>query len=159
MREVTLFFDRPAEQVIGEAAAWLEQRHLSISHRTPFSVAFTDHGGTGGQLAAVPVQLRPEWCRVWLTVEGDGPASTDADAYVSEHRNDSRRVATDVQRLEASVYAEDRWPAYEAQLRASLSGSGGEAAAIDAKVAAFRQRWLALGRKAAASPPEEPEPA
>ena len=28
----------------------------------------------GGQVAAVPVQVKPEWCRVWVTVNGEGPA-------------------------------------------------------------------------------------
>jgi hypothetical protein len=109
-----------------------------------------------GQFAAVPVQLKPEWCRLWVTVTG-GDAAAVADAFVALHRTASRRVQQAVQQLESSVYDEARWPAYEAQLRASLASQGTDQATTDAKVAAFKQRWLALGRKAAAAPPEEPE--
>jgi hypothetical protein len=159
MREVLLFFDRPAEHVIEEAASCLEQRQLSITHRTPFSVAFADQERTVGQFAAVPVQLRPEWCRVWLTIEGSGATSSAADAYVAEHRDASQRTEAEVKQLETSVYAEDRWPAYEARLRTSLVSQGNDDAAVDAKVAAFKQRWLALARKTALTPPQEPDTA
>ena len=159
MREALLFFDRPAQQVIAEAAAWLAQRHLRVTYRTPFSVAFADSTGAAAQLAAVPVQLRAGWCRVWLSVEGDGLAAVASEEYLAEHRDASRRAGTVVQRLERDLYADDRWPAYEAQLRASLSAQGSDPSTTDAKIAAFRQRWLALARKAAAAPPEEPDPA
>ena len=162
MREVLLFFDRPAEQVIAAAAAFFAGQGVHISHHSAYSVAFVGAGGQsddGGQVAAVPVQLRPEWCRVWVSVGGAGAAGAAADAFVAQHRDTSRRVQPAVHQLERNVYDEARWPAYEAQLRASLTKQGVDPAAVGEKVAAFKRRWLALGRKAAAAPPEEPEPA
>jgi len=157
VREVLLFFDQAAEHVITAAAVFLEQQGVRLSQRTPYSVAFVGAGtreaedASGGQLAAVPVQLKPEWCRVWVTVEGHGAARAAADAFVAQHQATSRRVQAGVQQLERDIYAEAQWPAYEAQLRASLARQGADPAAIDEKVAAFKRRWLALGRKAGPS--------
>jgi hypothetical protein len=111
-----------------------------------------------GQVAAVPVQRRAEWCRLWVTVTGDGAAAAAVEAYVAAERDRSRRVEAAVQQLERDIYAEAQWPAYEATLRASLRRQGIAAAAVDAKIAAFKRRWLALGRKAAAAAPEEAPP-
>jgi hypothetical protein len=189
MREVVVFQDEPAEQVIERAAAFFAARGLVITHRTPLSVSFGSRvvdravcadmsepalrigGGTPGagelppgtgQLAAVPVQLKPEWCRVWVTThdahQGGAGADTVGDTageFVERERERSRRVEAQVRALEADVYGEAAWPAREAQLRAALGGSGTSAAEVDAKVEAFKQRWLALGRKAAKSGPEE----
>lgn len=155
MRETLLFFDRPAAAVVAAAADFLAARGVQITHRSPYSVAFA----AAGQVAAVPVQLRPAWCRVWVSVDERGSAAPAAEAFIDLYREVSRRVQQAVQELERGVYDETAWPAYEAQLRASLARQGADPAAVDAKVAAFKQRWLALGRKAAAAPPEEPDPA
>lgn len=112
-----------------------------------------------GQVAAVPVQLRPEWCRVWVSTGGQGTATAAAEAFVAAHRDRSLRVAAAVQELEAGIYSEARWPAYEQTLRASLVKQGLPDQAVQEKVAAFKRRWLALGRKAAKAPPEEPQSA
>jgi hypothetical protein len=111
-----------------------------------------------GQVAAVPVQRRPEWCRVWLTVNDAAAVAQVVDAYITLQRERSRRVETAVQELERDIYGEAQWPAYEATLRASLQKQGAPGAAIEAKIAAFKRRWLALGRKAAAAAPEDLPP-
>jgi hypothetical protein len=111
-----------------------------------------------GQIAAVPIQRRPEWSRVWVTVNDTGAAATAAAAYVEVHRERSRRVERAVQQLERDIYDEAQWPAYEATLRASLQQHGVGADAIEARIAAFKRRWSALGRKAASAPPEERPP-
>ena len=176
MPEALLYFDQPAEAVIDAAARFLAQRGVTITHRSPYSVAFAGPPGTAGteagepaetgaallppnsgQMAAVPVQLKPTWCRVWVTVHGQGEAVAAAAAFVAEHQAGSRRVAAAVQELERGVYDEARWPGVEAQLRASLAKQGADQAAVEARVAAVKRRWLALARKAAAAPPEEPD--
>ncbi|MBI3972467.1 MAG: hypothetical protein HY332_14395 [Chloroflexi bacterium] len=110
-----------------------------------------------GQVAAVPVQLRPEWCRVWVSTNGEGAAAEAAAAFVEQNRDRSRRTAAAVRALERGIYADDRWPAYEASLRANLRAQGLDDTAIDTKVQRFKKRWDAVGRKAAQAPPEEPE--
>jgi hypothetical protein len=107
-----------------------------------------------GQVAAVPVQLKPEWCRVWVTVKGAGPAGEAADAYVAEHRERAARAGAAVRELERAIFNDSQWPAYAETLRASLSRQGLEAGAIEERVARFKQRWEALGRKAARGPEE-----
>ena len=91
MREILLFFDRPAEQVIAAAAAFLAQRGVRVAHRTAYSVAFVAASGSGtggGQFAAVPVQLKPEWCRVWVSVE-DHDAAGANDVQAAPHSRPS----------------------------------------------------------------------
>ena len=107
------------------------------------------------QVAAVPVQLRPEWCRAWVTAHDSGRIAEVASAFVDAHRERSRRVEAEVRALETDVYSEASWPAYEATLRASLQRNGTSGADLEAKITAFKQRWLALGRRAAKAPPEE----
>ena len=185
MREIVVFFDQPAEPVIAGAAAFVEARGLRVTNRTPYSVSFAgdapsagdtpSNGGVEidptlqerrrddpgelpvgtGQCSAVPVQLRPEWCRVWVTVNDTGAVSAAAEAYIETHREHSRVVEAAVRALEADIYSEARWPAYEMTLRASLGRAGTDPVMIDEKVAAFKQRWLGLGRRAAKAPPEE----
>jgi hypothetical protein len=111
------------------------------------------------QLAAVPVQVRPEWCRVWITTNGTGAASRAVEAYVSRERERSRGTQAAVRDLERAAYGEARWAQTESTLRATLQRQGLDADAIDAKVATLRQRWTAVARKAQAAGPEEPEPA
>jgi hypothetical protein len=173
MPELVLFLDEPAVAAIEGAAAFLAEHHLTITHRTAYSVAFAETAAAGGaapagatplpagsgQLAAVPVQLRPEWCRLWVTVHDTGRAAAVAAAYVEAQRERSRRVEAAVQALEAAVYAESSWPAYEANLRAALQRQGEAPDAVAARIAAFKRRWQALGRRAAQSPPEDPRPA
>lgn len=108
--------------------------------------------GGAGQVAAVPVQVRPEWCRVWVTVNGHGAVAAAADAYVATQRERSARVGAAVQELERDIYDEARWPAYEATLRATLQRQGLTGTVLQAKLAAWKKRWLALGQKAATSP-------
>ena len=151
VEEVLLFFAQPAAQVIEETAAFFAARGVPATHRSPYSVAFAH-----GQVAAVPVQLRPEWCRVWVTTTPGSPGHAAASAFVEAHRLSSRRTAAAVSELERDIYAESHWPVLEAQLRASLSRQG--VADVDARIAAFKQRWEAVGRKAAATPPEETGP-
>lgn len=182
MQETLLFFDSPAEEVIESAAAFFAARGLATTQRTPFSVSFAgpapDHEAdrdscgkrlTGqppasvvgdvegmlrpnsGQVAAVPIQLRPGWCRVWVSVTGHGTAAHAAEAFVAQHGARSRALAVEVAALERQIYAPSRWPAYEAQLRANLLRHD-DPASVEAKVAAFKKRWQALGRKAATDP-------
>lgn len=181
MREVVVFLDEPAPRAIARAAAFLRQHGVSLLHQSSHSLSFTGAGAASecpasparaqdsgtraaspgtlaadtGQIAAVPVQLRPEWCRVWVTVAGEGAAARAAGAYVDMQQERSRRVEAEVKALERDVYSEARWPDYEASLRASLQQHGADAGAIDAKIATFKQRWLALGRRARAAGPED----
>ena len=148
MKEVVVFLDEPAEEAIRAATRFLEERGVEITDRGPLSVAFAG----AGQLAAVPVQLRPEWCRVWATAWGGQAALEVVDEYAALHRERSRRVEAQVWEQEASVYSEASWPQYEARLRKSLSGT--DAAAVETKIAVFKQRWLALGKRASAAPEE-----
>jgi hypothetical protein len=148
VKEVVVFLDEPAEAAIQGATRFLEEHGVEITDRGPLSVAFAG----AGQLAAVPVQLRPEWCRVWATAWGSEAALALVDEYAALHRERSGRVEAQVKAQEASVYSEASWPEYEARLRKSLSGT--DEVAVEAKIAAFKQRWLALGRKASAAPEE-----
>src|SRR3712207_5425780 len=78
VREVLIFFDRPAEQVVAAAAEFLARPGVRISHLSAYSVAFVAADGQaddGGQVAAVPVQLKPDWCRVWVSIGGAGVAA------------------------------------------------------------------------------------
>jgi hypothetical protein len=150
MKEVVVFLDEPAESAIRTAADFLAARGAEITDRTLLSVAFAG----AGQLAAVPVQLRPEWCRVWATAWESEAAAAHVDSYVAAQRDRSRRVEAEVKALEAGVYSEASWPAYAAKLRASLISAGTSDEAIERKLAAFKQRWMALGRRAAVAPEE-----
>ncbi len=182
MREIVVFIDQPADTAVAEAVAYLEERGLRTTHRTPYSVSFAAFAGAvpsargaeegigdeqyerddagelpagTGQCAAVPIQLKPEWCRMWVTVNDTNDVSEAAEAYVERHREKSREIEAAVRTLEADIYSEARWPAYELTLRASLKRAGSDPTLIDGKVAAFKQRWLGLGRKAAKAPPED----
>lgn len=163
MRETVLLLDQPAAGAIADAAEFLSRQGLQITHQTAYSVAFATPSGGGparqetpelgaGQIAAVPVQIRPKWCRVWVTVNGSGAVARAAEAYVAAHQERSAAVTTAVRDLERGIYDEARWPAYEATLRATLQGQGLDPAALEARLVAFKKRWLALGRKAAGSP-------
>src|SRR5581483_3674223 len=182
MYEAVLFLDESAGEAIAAAAAFVVAHGLQVTHRAPFSVAFVEagHGGpTGGagepparadragrdvlpagagQIAAVPIQVRPEWSRVWVMAAGEGEAARVAAAYVARERPRSERLAGEVRALEAGALSPARWPEIEAGLRANLRRQGLDEAAIEARVATFRQRWLALGRAAGKTPPEEPVP-
>jgi hypothetical protein len=161
VRETALVLDEPAEAAIAGAADFLRRRGVRLTLETPYSVAFADGRGApgapagggpergAGQVAAVPVQLKPEWCRVWVTVSGGGPAGEAADAYVAEHRERAAHAGAAVRELERAIFRDSRWPSYAESLRASLSRQGLEEGAIEERVARFRQRWEALGRKAA----------
>jgi hypothetical protein len=72
------------------------------------------------------------------------------DDYVALYQERSRRVEAEVRAIESGVYSEASWPEYEARLRRSLSRA--DPAVLDARVAALKQRWLALGKRAAAAP-------
>lgn len=179
MRETILFLDQPAVDAIAAAARFLAAQPVTIMHQTPLSVAFAapvesapavprtrgaadsaDYLQPGSaQLAAVPIQVQPGWCRLWLTVNGEGAAARAADAYIASQRERSRRVAAAVRDLERDIYDDSRWPAHESTLRATLARQGVHGAAADAKVAAFKQRWQTVARKARQAGPEEPEPA
>ncbi len=111
-----------------------------------------------GQIAAVPIQVRPEWSRVWVMAAGEGEAARVAAAYVARERSRSERIAAEVRALEAGALSPARWPEIEAGLRANLRRQGLDEVAIESRVATFRQRWLALGRAAGKTPPEEPVP-
>jgi hypothetical protein len=161
MRETVLLLDETAEAAIAGAATYLQGQGLRLTVRTPYSVAFAAPEGATpgvGQLAAVPVQRRPAWCRVWVTVEGEGPAGAAADAYVAGQQARSARVGAIVQALEREIYDEAQWPAHEATLRATLGRQGMATATIEARVAAFKKRWQALGRKARAGAEVPPPP-
>ncbi|HEV2122071.1 MAG TPA: hypothetical protein VGW38_04750 [Chloroflexota bacterium] len=125
------------------------------------SIAGQESAGEGmlppgtGQIAAVPIQLRPEWTRLWVTAHEHGAAARGAQAYIEAHRERSRRIESAVAALERAIYDDAQWPAYEAKLRESLERHGGDPAAIEAKIASFKQRWQALGHKAAKALPEE----
>jgi hypothetical protein len=184
MQEFLLFADQPAGAVIAVAVEFFEARALTIIHRTPYSASFAaggagvagpavGHAGTAGtevgrhsagneflpagtsQVAAVPIQRRPEWCRVWVHVNDVGAVAAAVAAYVECGRERSRRVGLAVQELERAIYSDAQWPAHEATLRASLLRGGAASEDIDARIAAFKRRWDALGRKAAAAPPEQ----
>lgn len=150
MKEVVVFRDEGAESAIRGAESFLVSRGAEITDRSALSVAFAG----SGQLAAVPVQLRPDWCRVWVTAWDSEAAFAHVEAYVAAHRERSRRVEAEVKALEAGVYSEASWPTYAEKLRASLRHAGSGDEVVEQKVAAFKQRWLALGRRAAASPEE-----
>ena len=150
MKEVVVFLDEPAERAIESAATFLAERGAVVTDRSPLSVAFAG----AGQLAAVPVQLRPAWCRVWATAWESEAALAHVDAYVAAQRERSRRIEGEVKALEAGVYSEASWPAYAERLRASLRHSGTAENDVESEVAAFKERWLALGRRAAAAPEE-----
>ena len=147
MKEIVVFFDVSAPDAVELAAGFLAERAVPVTDRGPLSVAFAS-----GQLAAVPVQLKPEWCRVWATAWGEGDAARLVDEFATRYRERSREVESRVKAIEADVYSEASWPAYEARLRASLSG--GAAEEVEAKIAAFKKRWLALGKRAGAAPEE-----
>jgi hypothetical protein len=164
VRETALVLDEPAVGAIAEAADFLRRGGVRLTLQTPYSVAFAGEGGgpgapadggtdstaTGaGQMAAVPVQLKPEWCRVWVTVSGGGPAAEAADAYVAEQRGRAARVGAVVREMERAIFDESQWADYAETLRASLRRQGLEAGAIEERVARFKQRWEALARKAA----------
>ncbi|HEX2037780.1 MAG TPA: hypothetical protein VHS99_26720 [Chloroflexota bacterium] len=175
MRQTVLLLDQTAESAIASAASFLAARGVPLTHRSPYSVAFGAPAPAGaatraeipqspadallppgtGQIAAVPVQLKPEWSRVWVTVEGDGPAIDAASAYIKLQQARSERVGAQVQALEQGIYDESRWPAYEATLRANLARQQLSPEALEARIAAFKRRWLALGRKAAAQGQED----
>ena len=183
MSEVVVFFEESAGAAIERAVTFFEKRGLLVTHRTQYSVAVADPalaadgvqgagqvtdlvvgGATPGeghlppgaaQVAAVPIQLKPEWCRAWVTAHDEGRIAAAAAAFVDSQRERSRRVEAEVRALETDVYSEASWPAYEATLRASLQRNGTDEAALETKIAAFKQRWLALGRRAAKAPPEE----
>ena len=150
MREIVVFLDQPAEAAVSEAAAFLTGRGAEITDRGPLSVAFAG----AGQIAAVPVQLRPEWCRVWATAWDSEDAIGHVEAYAAAHRERSRRVEAEVKALEAGVYSEASWPAYAERLRRSLSTAGTSEEEIERRLVVLKQRWTALGRKAAAAPEE-----
>jgi hypothetical protein len=176
MQETVVFLDEGASEAVCRAAEFLQRHGMVLSHQTPYSVAFLDPdaspavGGQPatvrplvpvsegelppgtGQIAAVPVQLRPEWTRVWVTVNDDGHVAEVAEAYVAQHRSRSRQIETAVRDLEQDIYDEANWPVYEARLRGSLQKQGTDETEIEAKIATFKQRWLALGRKASKSP-------
>ena len=180
MRETVLLLDEPAEAAVASAAQFLRAQGMALLHQQRYSVSFGQGAGEGaspgetgrtgrvggesagegylapgtGQIAAVPVQLNPEWCRLWVTVSGAGAAAGAAAAYVAQQQERSQRVEAAVRQLESGIYSEARWPAYEATLRANLMRQGIDSAEVDAKVAAFKKRWLALGRKASQAPPE-----
>jgi hypothetical protein len=150
LREVILFFDEAATAAIEHAVAFAIERGLTLTQHTQYSAIVN-----GGQVAAVPIQLRPAWCRVWVTVEEGSEADLVLADFVALHRGHSRDVEAQVRALEADVYSEVSWPAYEAKLRTSLERAGTDPKLMAAKIAAFKQRWQALGRKAASAPPEE----
>lgn len=176
VQESVLLLDEPAGAAILAACEFLRQQGLLVTHQSAYSVAFAAVDGArsptldgegspsagqvqpqppyvgAGQIASVPVQVRPEWCRVWVTVNGHGAVVAVAEAYVAMQRERSARVAVAVQELERGVYDESRWPAYAATLRATLQRQGLVGAVLEAKLTAWKKRWLALGRKAAASP-------
>ena len=171
--ETELVLDVPAEEAIATAAGVLRRQGLRLTLQTAYSVAFTADaaaaaaaaaaagspagpGAGGGQVAAVPVQLKPEWCRVWVTVSGSGPAATAAAAYVATVRERDARARPVVRELEAAIYAPARWPEYAAALAVSLQRQGLTAEAIEARLARFKLRWDALGKKAAAAPQGPP---
>ncbi|HEU5316599.1 MAG TPA: hypothetical protein VFX49_10850 [Chloroflexota bacterium] len=148
MKEVVVFLDLPAGDAVALAASFLAERGVPVTDRAPLSVAFA-----AGQFAAVPVQLKPEWCRVWATAWGDGEAEHLVDEFAARHRERSRVAEAQVKAIEADVYSEASWPAYEQRLRASLSGGAG-VEEVEAKIAAVKKRWLALGKRAGAAPEE-----
>ena len=150
MKEVVVFLDEPAERAVSAAGAFLAARGAELTDRAPLSVAFAG----AGQIAAVPVQLKPEWCRVWATAWDSDTAIAHVEAYAAAQRERSRRVEAQVKALEAGVYSEASWPAYAEKLRASLRTAGASEQDVEQKVAAFKQRWMALGRRAAAAPEE-----
>ena len=165
--ETELVLDVPAEEAIATAAGVLRRQGLRLTLQTAYSVAFTaaaaaaagspaGPGAGGGQVAAVPVQLKPEWCRVWVTVSGSGPAATAAAAYVATVRERDARARPVVRELEAAIYAPSRWPEYAAALAVSLQRQGLTAEAIEARLARFKLRWDALGKKATAAPQGPP---
>lgn len=145
-----MYLDEPAEVAIDGAARYLADRGVDITGRAPLSVSFAG----SGQLAAVPVQLRPEWCRVWATAWDSETAVAHVEAYAAAQRARSRRVEAEVKSLEAGVYSEANWPVYAERLRRSLRGAGTSDEEIERRLAAFKERWTALGRRAAAAPEE-----
>jgi hypothetical protein len=178
LRETVLVLDEPAQAVIAGAAGFLRQRGLRLTLRTDFSVAFAEPGrelgrapgrgeGAGpaprlgsaagtlppgtGQVAAVPVQVKPEWCRVWVTVNGEGPAAAAAGAYVAAHQDRAAQAERAVREIERGAYDQSRWPQHAQALRATLERQGLDGAAIEERVARYKVRWEALGRKIARS--------
>lgn len=147
MKEIVVFFDVPAPAAVEIAESFLTARSIDVTDRAALSVAFT-----AGQFAAVPVQLKPEWCRVWATAWGDAGALGLVDEFAALHRDRSRQVEQAVKALEAGVYSEESWPVYEARLRDSLSGAGADD--VETKIAAFKKRWLALGKRVKSAPEE-----
>lgn len=168
----SIAFARPTHLATAGEGRHTAARHTAARHTAaadPVSdVASSSQSGAGGppsatnqgappaagQIAAVPVQLKPEWCRLWFTVSGPGPAADAVGAYVERQQERSRRVESSVRSLERGIYDEAQWPAQEAMLRGSLQKHGVDTTLIDAKIAAFQQRWRTLGRKAAQAPPE-----
>jgi hypothetical protein len=148
LKETVIFLDAPAAAAVDLAAEFLAARGAQITDRGPLSVAFAG----AGQFAAVPVQLRPEWCRVWATAWGSEKSLELIEEFVALHRERSRVIESQVRALEADVYSEASWPPYEARLRHSLKG--GTPDEVEAKIAEFKKRWLALGKRAVAAPEE-----
>jgi hypothetical protein len=182
IREIIVFLDRPAEAAIEEACQFVAGYGVTFTHRGMYSVSIAEAappvlrgdalpagaeaskaqaGGAllprgSAQLAAVPVQVAPAWCRLWITASGPGAASDAVDAFVEAHRERSRRVEAAVRALERPIFDEDRWPSHEATLRAALERQGLDEEAIAARVAKLKARWLAAGRRLAEHGPEEP---
>jgi hypothetical protein len=150
VREIVVFLDDSAENAVGAAAEFLAARGAQITDRAALSVAFAG----SGQIAAVPVQLRPTWCRVWATAWDSEHAIAHVEAYAAAHREQSRRVEAEVKALEAGVYSEASWPEYAERLRRSLRGAGTTDEEIERRLGALKERWMALGRRAAAAPEE-----
>lgn len=157
MRETLIFVDHPAADVVRDAGAFFRGRGLTITQESTLSLAITGSGSVGGDepdavaIAAVPVQLRPEWTRLWITDRGEGRAQAAARAYATGLQARSAELQRAVQALEVEIYSEQRWPAHEAQLRANLARQQLDPAAVEVRIAAFKRRWRALGRKAAQS--------
>jgi hypothetical protein len=179
LRETVLVLDEPAPAAIAGAAGFLQQRGLLLTLQTAYSVAFAEpsraagaeagHPGDAsqaprlgsaagtlapgtGQIAAVPVQVKPEWCRVGVTVNGEGPAVAAAGAYVAAHQERAAQAERAVREIELGAYDQSRWPQHAQALRATLERQGLDAATIEERVARYKVRWEALGRKIARSP-------
>ena len=154
--ETELVLDVPAAAAIAAAAGALRRQGLRLTLQTAYSVAFTADPGVpggpgagGGQVAVVPVQLKPEWCRVWVTVRGSGPAVAAAAATWPPCGSGTPAP---------SGGARARGPSTPRPLagvrgladRLAAAGQGSTADAIEARLARFKLRWDALGKKAAA---------
>ena len=181
LRETVLVLDEPAQAVIAGAAGFLRQRGLRSTLQTDFSVAFAEPGREPGRSRAGAGPRRGCRTGTAIGQRGgDAPAGDGAGggrpgagqagvvpgvgdgqrggagrrgagAYVAAHQDRAAQAERAVREIERGAYDQSRWPQHAQALRATLERQGLDEAAIEERVARYKVRWEALGRKIARS--------